>query len=84
MSNLPDSMTLTIPVPPRDTSPPSSDEALSPHSIIEADVREQLCRPRNKTVFLEHLANGSPHAVRPFGWTRKLRNVSLPQCNDSN
>lgn len=36
--SVPDTMTLTIPVPPRDTSPPSSVEALSPRSIIEADV----------------------------------------------
>jgi hypothetical protein len=31
-------MSLTLPVPPRDTSPPSSLEAASPHSIIEPDV----------------------------------------------
>ncbi|KAF2800784.1 S-adenosyl-L-methionine-dependent methyltransferase [Melanomma pulvis-pyrius CBS 109.77] len=37
MSNLPDNMSLTIPVLPLDTSPPSSVEALSPRSIIEAD-----------------------------------------------
>jgi hypothetical protein len=48
---VPDTMTLTIPVPPRDSSPPSSVEALSPRSIIEADVCEfgpfRRSSPRN-------------------------------------
>jgi hypothetical protein len=45
VDTLQDTMTLSIPVLPRDSSPPSSVEALSPRSMIEADVRGPALRP---------------------------------------